>query len=52
MKTYIDLLKVICSGEFTRPLWEIPKTMYDIPRKTILGNMYYISMEMIIDGKY
>lgn len=52
MKTYIDVLKVICSGEFNKPLWEIPKTMFDTPRMTALGAMYYISLTMVIDGKY
>lgn len=52
MKTYIDVMKVILSGEFNKPLWEIPKTMYDIPRMTTLGEMYNISLIMVIDGKY
>lgn len=52
MKTYIDVLKVICSGDFNKPLYIPPKTMHDYPRMTTLGIMYNISIIMVIDGKY
>lgn len=52
MKINADVLKAILSGEFNKPLWETPKTMYDSPKRTTLGNMYYISIVMLIDGKY
>lgn len=52
MKTYIDVMKVILSGEINKPMYEIPKSMFDLPRMTTLGAMYYISLTMVIDGKY
>lgn len=52
MKINVDVLKAILSGEFNKPLWEMPKTLYDLPKRTTLGNMYYISIVMLIDGKY
>lgn len=52
MKTYIDVMKVILSREFNKPMYETPKTIFDLPRMTTLGTMYYISLTMVIDGKY
>ena len=52
MKTHIDVLKVICSGDFNKPLYIPPKTMHDYPQMTTLGIMYNISIIMVIDGKY
>lgn len=52
MKTLLDYLKVICEGDYSSPLYIMPKSMYGFARLTTLGHMVYISYDMLYGGEY
>ena len=52
MKTLHDYLKAICEGDYSSPLYTIPKSMFEPTHLTTCGRMLYISVEMLVGGEY
>ena len=52
MKTLLDYLKVICEGDYSSPLYIMPKSMYGLPHLTTCGRMLYIGVDMLMRDEY